>query len=75
MPRVFVEVTASNVRKGDLFANHGTVTEIVRGPRIANEDRPDAFENLKRGEVLVRCGPSFASKGVTSRKIVVGRIL
>jgi hypothetical protein len=63
-------VQARLVKVGDLYGNHSTVTAIKHGPTLP---LGDAFEDLKDGEVLVRCGESMATKGSSERVLVIGR--
>jgi len=65
----FFAITRSEVRKGDLFANHATITAVVKGPR----KNKDPFDNVAADEVLFRCGKDFASKGKADAPIIVGR--
>lgn len=69
---VWLEVEARDVVVGDLYANGATVTEVVHGPRRTG---PKDFDDVKRGQILLRCGESFATKGKSSRGVVVGRWL
>jgi hypothetical protein len=63
-------VRRSEVQVGDLYANGGSVTEVIVGP---HHDPSDKWMSPKRGEVLIRCGPNFACKGKNTAKLVVGR--
>ena len=66
--RDWFDVAASDVRVGDVYANGASVTEVVRGPRPG-----DGYLDVKKGEVLIRCGESFSCKGKAARRVVVGR--
>jgi hypothetical protein len=66
----FYEVCARDVREGDLYANNGTVTAVIKGPHPGDGT---GWKRVKRGQVGVFCGESFGSIGKPMRRIVVGR--
>lgn len=67
-------VPAIDVKPGDRYANHGTVTHVYVGPCVATEGiYSGGKHSVKDGEVCVSCGSSFGSTGGADRPIVVGR--
>lgn len=53
-------IQARLVREGDLYGNHGTVTAVKHGPTLP---LGDSFEDLRDGEVLIRCGGGYGHQG------------
>jgi hypothetical protein len=66
--RDWIEVPISEVVVDDLLANHASVTE---SRPCTSKDGP--FSARVKPEWMIRCGPSFASFGERSRRVVVGR--
>lgn len=66
----WIAVAAKDVKVGDLYANNGSVTEVIRYPEKRDRD----WLCPQRGEVVVRCGEGFSTRLKGWRGLVVGRL-
>ena len=58
-------------RRGDVYANHGTVTSVVHGPGTAAV--PGPWLRPGRGETVIQVGPGLSLKTKSKRLVVIGR--
>lgn len=66
----FFPCRMDEIRSGDLLANHGTVTRVIKGKRKHH----DEWLNVERGQVLVKCGKSFSVKSTADHIQIIGRL-
>lgn len=55
----FIAIPRNAVRRGDLYANNGTITKVVPGPRTYKE----AWKDIEKGCIRLDCGPNFSCTG------------
>lgn len=65
-------IPLADVVVGDVYANHGTVTSVVHGPRTAAQC-PDPWLRPGRGETVIQVGPGLSLKTKSKRLVVIGR--
>lgn len=65
----WLPLPADQVRTGDVYANHGTVTAVHHGPTLPEL----GWDTLAADEVRIECGPSYATTGPAGRIVIVGR--
>ena len=65
-------IPRSELRVGDLYANHATIDEVVHGPKKVRAGGWGTTD-VADGEVWFRCGDSLSSKADARSIVVIGR--